>query len=230
MAHNRAASLKEFAVHLVRRQIRYEQFYALKQIDLKVPAHEFLGVVGANGAGKSTLMKIIARVLPPTEGRIAVRGTVAPMIELAAGLDNELTTAENVVLYGSLLGRSPREMRQRVDRILEWAELEDYADVPVRSFSSGMLARLGFAVATDVDPDILVVDEVLAVGDQAFQHRSTERIQELMRQGTTVIFVSHDLSTIRSLASSTLWLDRGEIRMCGPTEDVVTQYEQSASL
>lgn len=227
-AHNRAGSLKEFAVQLLKRQVRYESFVALDRVTFSIKQGELLAVIGPNGAGKSTLMKLIARVLPPTDGRVVVRGSVAPMIELAGGFDIELTTTENVILLGALLGRPPEFMRRRVDQIVQWAGLEDYGDVPVRAFSSGMLARLGFAVATDVEPDVLAVDEVLAVGDQEFQRRSAERIRSLIDAGTTVILVSHDLDLVRSFATRVMWLDHGRVQMMGPAHEVVSQYQSTS--
>lgn len=227
LPHNQAGSLKETAAQLLRRQVHYEDLWALKALDVSIHRGEFFAVIGPNGAGKSTLMKLIARVLPPTEGRVVVRGSVAPMIELAAGLDVELTTVENVVLYGSLLGMTPTHMRSRVSAILEWAELGHVSDVPVRTYSSGMLARLGFAVATDVMPDVLVVDEVLGVGDERFQRKSLQRIMDMMSSGTTIVFVSHDLDLVRKTAQRVLWIDHGAARMVGPAETVVQAYLES---
>jgi ABC-type polysaccharide/polyol phosphate transport system ATPase subunit len=227
LPHDRAGSLKEHALHLLRGRITYEELLALDQLSLSVSRGEILGVIGPNGAGKSTMMKVTARVLPPTRGRVVVRGRIAAMIELAAGLDLELTTAENIVLYGALLGRDPREVRGRVGPILEWAGLEGLGDVPVRTFSSGMLARLGFAVSVDSDPEVLLVDEVLAVGDEAFQRRSLERVLELVCRGTTVVLVSHALSMVEEVASSAAWLDHGRLMRSGNPSEVVMAYRRS---
>lgn len=227
LARNRAGTLKEFAIQMVRRQVRYEQLWALKDVDLTIGRGEVLGVVGRNGAGKSTLLKVLARVLPPTEGRVVVRGMVAPLIELGAGFINELTGYENIVMYGSLLGREPKEMRERAHEIAGWAGVSDFVDVPLRSYSSGMLARLGFAIATDVDPEILLVDEVLAVGDAEFRRKSEQRMATLIEGGTTVVFVSHDLETMQSIAHRVIWLDKGRVVRCGDTADVIAAYRSS---
>lgn len=224
LAHNRSESFKEFAIRLLKRQVTYETLWALSEVSFTLQRGEILGVIGPNGAGKSTLMKVLARVLPPSRGRIVVRGHVAPMIELGAGFNMELTAYENIVLYGSLLGRDHRVMRERVGQILAWAGLEDYRDVPVRSFSTGMLARLGFSIATDARPHLLVVDEVLAVGDEQFQVKSRERIEQMVRDGTAVVLVSHALDTVAGLADHVLWLDHGKVAGRGPAQEVVDAY------
>jgi len=212
---------------MVKRQITYEKLWALKGISLDVADGEVLGVVGPNGAGKSTLMKMLARVLPPTEGRVVVRGTVAPMIELGAGFSMELTAYENIVMYGTLLGRQPEFMRERAPEIAHWASLDDFLDVPLRSYSSGMLARLGFSVATDTDPDVLIVDEVLSVGDAAFQQKSAERMKNMIDDGASVVLVSHNLQTVLEIADRAMWLDQGLIRLEGDPEEVVAAYQAS---
>ena len=175
-----ASSLKELATRALRRKKKAASLKALDDVTFSVERGEVLAIIGANGAGKSTLMKLLARVLPPTSGRVIVRGKVSPMIELGAGFNPEQTARENIVLYGTLLGRSPQEMRRRCEAIVEWAELVDYLDVPVRAFSSGMVARLAFSAATDVDPDVLLIDEILAVGDDSFQRRSLDRMTQLI--------------------------------------------------
>lgn len=228
LARNSASSAKEFAIQLVKRQISYERLRALDDISFSVARGEVFGVVGPNGAGKSTLLKILARVLPPTSGRVVVRGMVAPMIELGAGFQGEMTGRENIVLYGALLGREPHVMRQRAAAIAEWAGLDDFLDVPVRSYSTGMVARLGFSVATDAKPDLLIVDEVLSVGDQEFQARSSARIAEMMNAGTSVVLVSHALEMVRDLAHRVLWLDRGRAKMLGDAANVVDSYFASS--
>jgi ABC-type polysaccharide/polyol phosphate transport system ATPase subunit len=222
-----AGTLKEFAIQLLRRQVTYERFWALKGVSLSVDDGEVLGVVGPNGAGKSTLMKMIARVLPPTRGRVVVRGRVAPMIELGAGFNPELTGYENIVLYGTLLGRSPQMMRERAEEIAHWADLQDFLDVPIRSYSSGMLARLGFSVATDIEPEVLIVDEVLSVGDAAFQQKSKARIERMIADGASVVLVSHNLETVVEVADRAMWLDKGEVRMIGEPKEVVAAYEET---
>jgi ABC-type polysaccharide/polyol phosphate transport system ATPase subunit len=185
---------------------------------------EVLGVIGPNGAGKSTLMKMVARVLPPTKGRVVVRGLVAPMIELGAGFNPEMTAYENIILYGTLLGRTPGQMQERVASICDWADLNDFIDVPTRSYSSGMLARLGFSVATDIHPEVLVVDEVLSVGDAAFQEKSKHRMMEMIDHGAAVLFVSHALETVKQLSDRVLWLDHGTVQGVGGPSEVVSAY------
>jgi ABC-type polysaccharide/polyol phosphate transport system ATPase subunit len=224
LTRDRAGTMKEFAIHMLKRKVKREQFWAVRDVSFNLSPGEVLGVIGPNGAGKSTLMKMVARVLPPTEGRMVVHGVVAPMIELGAGFNPEMSAYDNIVLYGTLLGRTPSQMRDRVDAISEWAELTEFIDVPIRSFSSGMLARLGFAVATDIEPDVLVVDEVLSVGDTAFQEKSKGRIEHLIDAGAAVLFVSHDLETVRKMSDRVLWLDHGRARMVGDPDTVVDAY------
>lgn len=226
LARNRAGTLKEFAIQAVRRQVSHEKLWAVRGVSFEVAEGEVFAVIGPNGAGKSSLMKAVARVLPPSEGRVIVRGAVAPMIELGAGFNPELTAHENIVLYGTLLGRKPEFMRERVAAILEWADLTEFIDVPVRSFSTGMLARLGFAVATDVQPQVLVVDEVLSVGDETFQTRSRKRIEELMAGGASILLVSHALSLVEETASRVLWMDHGRSKMMGDPASVVAAYRE----
>ena len=180
MARNRASTAKEYVINLLKRQVVYDELWALNDVSFDVRRGEVVGIVGANGAGKSTLMKVLAGVLHPSAGRVIVRGRLSPMIEVSGGMNNELSGRENIVLMGTLLGRTPREMNQRVDPIAEWAGLEEFIDVPVRGYSTGMKARLGFGVATDVKPDVLLIDEVLAVGDEAFRAKSLDRIEYLM--------------------------------------------------
>lgn len=227
LSRNRAGTFKEFAIQAMKRQVEHERLWAVRGVSFEVRAGEVFGVIGPNGAGKSSLMKIVARVLPPTEGRVIVRGSVAPMIELGAGFNPELTAHENIVLYGTLLGRTPEFMRERVEAILAWAELLDFADVPTRSFSTGMLARLGFAVATDVQPEVLVVDEVLSVGDEAFQAKSRSRIVQMIESGTAVVLVSHTLNLVSEVATRAMWMDHGAPRLIGPAPEVVEAYRSS---
>ena len=228
LVRDRPGSLKEQVIRSVRRQVVVEELSAVSDLTLRLDRGEVLGVIGDNGAGKSTLMKIVARVLPPTRGRVVVRGLVAPLIELGAGFNPELTAVENVILYGSILGRSPREMAGRAGEIIDWAGLSDFADVAVRAFSSGMLARLGFSIVTDIEPDVLLVDEILSVGDQGFRERSRERVRTVMERGAATILVSHDMQMIRDLASRAIWLDRGMIRAEGAPGEVVEAYAGGA--
>lgn len=229
MAHDRAGTLKEFTFQVLRRQVRTESFLAAKDVSFTVSRGETLALIGPNGAGKTTLMKVIARVLPPTEGRVIVRGNVAPMIALGAGFNSEISGFENIVLYGTLLGRDPDSMRERAGAIAEWAGLTDFLDVPVRAYSSGMLARLGFSIATDTEPDVLVVDEVLAVGDEAFQRKSFDRMQQLMSGGTAVLLVSHALDKVKEMSDRVLWLDKGQVQMIGDPEETIAAYKASVT-
>jgi ABC-type polysaccharide/polyol phosphate transport system ATPase subunit len=227
MSHDRAGTIKEFTFQFLRRQLVTEEFVAVDDVSFEVRRGEVFSLIGPNGAGKTTLMKVVARVLPPSKGRVIVRGVVAPMIALGAGFNPELAGFENIVLFGTLLGRDPEEMRERAADIAAWAQLSEFLDVPIRSYSSGMLARLGFAVAADVDPDVLVVDEVLSVGDEAFQRKSAARMQQLMEGGTAVLLVSHDLKIVETLSDRVLWIDHGRTRMLGPAEEVVSAYRNS---
>jgi len=227
VAKDRAGTMKEFAINLLKRQVQYEPLWALDNVSFDVPKGEVFAVVGPNGAGKSTLLKVLAGVLPPTSGRVVVRGLVSPLIELGGGMNHEMTGRENIVLFGTLLGRPPDVMRQRVDAIAEWAELTEFLDHPLRGYSTGMSSRLAFAIATDVKPEILLVDEVLSVGDEKFRRKSTQRISELMDGGTTVILVSHNLPTVRRMAERVMWLDRGRIKAIGDAEEIVDAYEAS---
>lgn len=227
MARDRAGTMKEFAINLLKRQVVYESLWALDEVSFEVPGGEVFTILGPNGAGKSTLLKILAGVLPPTSGRVVIDGIVSPLIELGGGMNQEMTGRENIVLFGTLLGRDPNYMRERVMPIAEWAELTEFLDAPLRSYSTGMYARLGFAIATDVTPEILLVDEVLSVGDERFKRKSRTRIENLMGGGTTVVLVSHSLATIREISDRAMWLDHGRMKMIGEATAVVDAYEAS---
>jgi lipopolysaccharide transport system ATP-binding protein len=220
----RIPSLKEYAIRWLKRQIRYESFWALREISLEVQPGEVLGIIGPNGAGKSTLLKTIARVLTPTSGRVYVRGQVSPLLELGAGFDPELTGRENVYLNGTLLGYSRETIAQYFDEIVEFSGLRDFIDAPVRLYSTGMYARLGFSVATFKRPEILIVDEILGVGDNDFQTRSYERILGFQAQGTTILLVSHSLSRVEEVCSRAIWIDQGKMVASGTASSVVNQY------
>lgn len=196
----------------------------LDQVDLAIQAGEKFGIVGANGSGKSTLLKVICNILKPTSGQVRVRGNIAPLIELGAGFDPEISVADNIILYGVMLGFAEKEMRLRTREILEFAELEDYPAVPVKALSSGMVARLGFAIATEVQPDILILDEVLSVGDESFRNKCKRRIERFWHAHSTVLLVSHDLEFIRKSCERAVWLDHGKIRLLGSADDVVDAY------
>jgi ABC-2 type transport system ATP-binding protein len=229
LSRSNVGTIKEYAIKKAKREMKYESLWALDGVSFEVAKGEVFGIIGPNGAGKSTLMKILARVLPPSEGRVIVRGSVAPMIELGAGFNMDLTGFENIVMYGTLLGRSPERMRQRAPEIAGWADLTKFIDVPLRSYSSGMLARLAFSIATDIEPDVLVVDEVLSVGDAAFQIRSKERMEHLIARGASVVIVSHNLSTVAELADRAMWLDHGKSLMTGAPQEVIDAYQQTVN-
>jgi len=224
MPRERIGSLKEYAIRRVQRGLLFEEFEALHGVDLTVQPGETVGVIGRNGAGKSTLFRLIARVIDPTAGRVVTVGRIAPLLELGLGLHGELTGRENILLQGALLGYSRGEMLRRMDSIIAWAELDDFIDAPIRTYSSGMVARLAFAVATDVDPDILLVDEALAVGDEAFQLKCHERIAAFRRSGKTVLLVSHALDQVRDICRRTVWIDKGRILGDGDSQAVTRAY------
>lgn len=218
-------SLKEYVIKLAKRQLMYEDFVALDKVSVDIKKGEVFGIIGYNGSGKSTLLKAIAGILKPTSGSIKVYGTIAPLIELGAGFDLDLTARENIFLNGSVLGFSKKTISDKFDEIVEFSELRDFLDVPMKNYSSGMVARIGFSVATMVRSDILIVDEILSVGDMLFQQKCEQRINTLMQGGTTVLIVSHSLEQIRRLCSRVLWLDHGKIKMLGDTKTVCDAYE-----
>ena len=217
----RIPSFKEYAIRWIRRDLRFQEFWALREVSLRIDRGEVVGVVGANGAGKSTLLKAIARVIPPTTGRVRVWGRVAPLLELGAGFDYELTGRENVYLNGTVLGLGRRDVRSRIDEIVAFAGIGAFADAPVRTYSSGMVARLGFAIATSVDAEILLIDEVLSVGDAEFRRRSADRIEEFRQRGKTIVVVSHDPDAIQRLCSRAVRLDRGALVADGAPAEVL---------
>jgi ABC-type polysaccharide/polyol phosphate transport system ATPase subunit len=218
-------TLKEYVIRVVQgRRARFREFSALNRLNLQVQRGETLGVIGRNGAGKSTLLKVIARVLRPTSGRVWVRGSVAALVELGAGFHPELTGRENVYLNGAILGSSHSEMKARFSGIVDFAQLWDFIDAPLRTYSSGMVMRLGFAVATSVDPHILLVDEVLAVGDEVFQEKCLARMKGFRENGTTIIFVSHDLAAVASICDRVVWMDGGTARKVGGSQEVTDDY------
>lgn len=225
MSKEKVNSLKEFVIKLIKRQLLYEDFIALRDVSVTIESGDVFGIVGLNGSGKSTLLKIISGILKPTSGTVHVCGSIAPLIELGAGFDLDLTARENIFLNGSVLGFPRKLMRERFDEIVEFSELREFLDVPMKNYSSGMIARVGFAIATITKPDILIVDEILSVGDFLFQKKCEERIEELMAGGTTVIIVSHAIAQIRRLCKHVMWLEKGKVKMIGNTEEVCTAYE-----
>jgi ABC-type polysaccharide/polyol phosphate transport system ATPase subunit len=224
LPHERVHTFKEFAIQWLRGRVVYEDLRALAGVHLQVKRGDAIGLIGRNGAGKTTLMKVIARVLRPSEGSVAIRGLVAPLLELGAGFDTELTGRENVFLNGAILGRSRKEMVQRFPGIVEFSGLGHFIDAPLRTYSTGMVARLGFAIATDVQPDILLLDEVLSVGDLEFQQKCTQRIEEFLAGGATLILVSHSPEAILQLCRRVVWLDAGQVVADGPAAQVVEAF------
>ena len=203
-----------------------QELQVLKDIHLAVEEGEFVAIMGPSGSGKSTLLKLICGILKPYKGTVEVHGNIAPLIELGAGFDGELTARENIYLNGALLGHKKAFMEQHFDEIIEFAELQDFVDVPLKNFSSGMAARLGFAVATIVKPEILIVDEVLAVGDAAFQEKCKQRMEKMLAGGTTLLFVSHSIDQVKELCQNVIWIDKGVVKAIGKAEDVIPLYDR----
>jgi ABC-type polysaccharide/polyol phosphate transport system ATPase subunit len=222
--HERIPTLKEFAIRWLRGRVTWTEFHALADATLQVRAGESVGIVGRNGAGKTTLLKVIARVIRPQKGSVRTRGRVVPLLELGAGFDADLSGRENVFLNGAILGHSQRYMARRLEEIVEFAGLQEFIDAPLRTYSTGMVARLGFAVATDVDPDVLLLDEVLSVGDVEFQRKCMERMTRFREQGVTFVFVSHALETVAQLCERVVWIDGGRIRADGPAAGVLDAF------
>ena len=210
---------------LAKGKLKYKEFWALKNVSFTVRPGEVLGIIGRNGAGKSTILKVISGILKPTEGSVSVRGNIVPMLELGSGFDFDLTGRENIYLNGSILGYSSHFLDEKYDEIVSFSELGEFIEMPIRNYSSGMMMRLAFSIATVVNPEILIVDEILAVGDEAFQRKSRQRMLELMGGGTTVLFVSHSLDQIREMCDRVLWLDHGQIKMLGETKEVCDAYQ-----
>lgn len=224
MERDKTDTIKEYILKMVQRNLKFAEFYALKGVSFGIQKGESVALIGANGSGKSTMLKIIAGVMRPTRGSVSVEGTIAPLIELGAGFDGDLTARENVFLNGALLGHDRREMEHNFQQIVEFSELGNFIDVPVRSYSSGMVARLGFAIATQVEADILVVDEILSVGDYSFQQKCHRRMEEMLAQGSTLLFVSHDAEQVKRLCKRAIWLDHGNIVQDGPSGPVCDAY------
>ena len=222
----RVDSMKEYLLKLFKGKLLYNDFVALNEVSFSVQKGVIVGLIGLNGAGKSTLLKIIAGVLKPTSGSVTTKGSIAPLIEVGAGFDPELTARENVYLNGAILGHTKAFMNKKFDKIIEFAELQNFVDVPVKNFSSGMYARLGFSIATVVQPDILIVDEVLSVGDYRFQEKCEKRINKMIKQGVTIILVSHSIDVIKRLCTKVVWLDHGQIKDIGAIDKVCKEYEK----
>lgn len=227
LASEKVDSLKEYFIKTIKRQISYNDFWALNDVSFEVKRGEAVGLIGLNGSGKSTMLKIIAGVMKPTKGAVAVYGSVAPLIELGAGFDFDLTARENVFLNGAILGHSRAEMESYYQDIVDFSELAPFMDAPVKNFSSGMISRLAFGIATIGQPDILIVDEVLSVGDFRFQEKCESRIRAMLDAGTTLLFVSHSIKQVGDLCSKVVWLEHGNMRAFGPSEIYCPEYEQS---
>ena len=220
----RLGTFKEYAIRHLQRRVRYKDFFALDGIRLEVRRGEIFAIIGRNGAGKSTLLKVVSRVLAPTRGRVYLGGQVSPLLELGAGFHPELTGRENVMLNGTLLGHTSRELEARMDSIIDFSELGNFIEAPLRTYSSGMAARLGFAVATAWLPEILLVDEVLAVGDESFQRKCHARMAEYKTSGSTILMVTHDMSLVDALCDRAAWLEHGRIASLGNTGKVIADY------
>ena len=227
LASERVDNIKEYVIKILKRQLMFQEFMALKGISFEVKAGESWGFVGTNGSGKSTLLKTISGILKPYKGSVQVNGTISPLIELGAGFDGNLTARENIFLNGAVLGYSEKFLKEKCDEIVDFAELRDFLDVPIKNFSSGMAARLGFAIATTVKPDILICDEVLAVGDFKFQEKCEQRMNELLSGGTTLLFVSHSIEQVKRMCQKAIWIDHGEMKMIGNAEEVCNAYSNS---
>lgn len=223
----RYGTFKEFAIRWLQRRVHTQSFWALHRVSFEVYRGEVFGIIGANGAGKSTLLKVISRVIRPTEGRVRVYGRVVPLLELGAGFHPELTGRENIFLNGAILGFTRREMEAKFQRIVEFSELQEFIDAPLRTYSSGMWARLGFAVAIDTEPDILILDEILSVGDEAFQRKCVARIEELRQNGVTILLVTHSTELVASMCNRAAWLDHGRLQLVGEAAVVAQAYRES---
>ena len=228
LAKQRIPSFKEYAVHWMRGTLVHEEFWGLRDVSFSVQRGESIGVIGQNGAGKSTLLKVVSRVLAPTTGRLSIQGSVMPLLELGTGFDPELTGVENIYLNALLFGRTRAEVERAVPSIVETSGLGDFIYAPIRQYSSGMWARLGFAVATAWVPDILILDEVLAVGDATFQQRCEERMRRFRTEGTTILLVSHDASSVTATCDRCLWLDKGHLMADGPAREVLQRYHDQS--
>lgn len=223
-----AGSFKETFISLFDKKRRISkqknEFWALKNVSFSVKKGEVIGIVGSNGAGKSTLLKVISGVMKPTSGKVTVNGVISPMIELGAGFDPELTARENIYLNGSILGYSKKFIDEKFNEIVDFSELKDFLDVPVKNFSSGMTAKLAFSIATIVNPEILIVDEILSVGDMRFQEKSKNKMMEMINGGTTVLYVSHSLKSIQEICNRVIWIEHGEVQKIGKTDVVCEEY------
>ncbi|MBB1534339.1 MAG: ABC transporter ATP-binding protein [Leptotrichia sp.] len=220
-------SLKEYFINSLKKKIKKEKFVALEDINITIKKGEIVGLLGLNGAGKSTLLKVISGIIKPTSGEVKLNGKMAPLIELGAGFDPELTGRENIFLNGSLLGFSKKELKDKIEDIIDFSELKEFIDIPLKNYSSGMYARLGFSIATIYEPEILIIDEVLSVGDFHFQEKSLNKIMEMIEKGTTVLFVSHDIEQVEKLCKKAIWLEKGKVKVIGDAKKICKEYSKS---
>lgn len=227
MDKNKTTSLKEWMLTHLRGKQQYEEFYALNNVSFEVHRGEILGIIGRNGAGKSTLLKVISGIYKPTQGNVVTSGRVAPMLELGSGFDPELSGRDNIFLNGAILGFTEAFLKEKYQEIVDFSELGEFIDMPTKTYSSGMMMRLAFSVATIIDPEILIVDEILAVGDASFQEKSRAKMMSMMSGGTTVLFVSHDLAQVRSMCDRVLWLERGNVVKVGAADVVCDEYRRT---
>lgn len=227
LAMQKNRGLKGYLSALLHHDLLFQEFFALKDINLTIQPGESWGFIGRNGSGKSTLLKLITGILKPYQGSVSVRGRIAPLLELGAGFDAELTGRENIIMNGLILGMSKADITKRFDEIVAFSELENFLDVPVKNYSSGMKSRLGFSIATCTKPDILIADEVLSTGDRAFQQKCEARMQDLLSDGTTLLFVSHSAAQVQKLCDHIMWLDHGSVRMTGTPDDVLPAYAEA---
>jgi len=227
LSQEKIDNIKEYFIKMLKRELMFQEFWALRDISFEIGEGDRVGVVGLNGAGKSTLLKIISGVMKPTEGNVEIKGKLVPLLELGAGFDSNYTGRENIYLNGAILGYTQEFLEEKYDEIVDFAEIKEFMDVPIKNFSSGMRARLGFSIATVVEPEILVLDEVLSVGDAKFRKKSEARIMELFDKGVTVLFVSHSIEQVKRLCNKAIWLEKGKIVMQGDAQEVCDAYANS---
>ena len=226
MSSEKVDDFKDYVIKLIKRQLNYKEFWALKDISFKIQKGDRVGIVGLNGAGKSTLLKVISGVLKPTEGKVKISGSIAPLLELGAGFNKQYTGVENIYLYGAMLGHSKAFINEKFDEIVKFSELGDFINVPVKNYSSGMKSRLGFAIATIVEPDILILDEVLSVGDAKFRKKSTNKIKSMIENDVTVLFVSHSIEQVLELCNKAILLEKGHLVAYGNSEEIAELYQK----
>ena len=226
MSSEKVDDFKDYIIKLIKRQLNYKEFWALRDISFKIKKGDRVGIVGLNGAGKSTLLKVISGVLKPTEGKVKISGNIAPLLELGAGFNKQYTGIENIYLYGAMLGHSKSFLKEKFDEIVKFSELGEFINVPVKNYSSGMKSRLGFAIATIVEPDILILDEVLSVGDAKFRKKSTNKIKSMIENNVTVLFVSHSIDQVLELCNKAILLEKGHLVAYGTSEEIAEIYQK----